>query len=338
MENPLYAKLRNKYEIGNNFISAYLTHLFETDSIDNIDVEAFDRKLASNPNWENWANYALSTNIRGREFAELLRPHLPKNANRYLDVGSAYGGFLIGFMELGLEVAGIEYNEKLVHLSQANFKDYGLEDASIKGDILDQELLAHLGKFDVITCIDVIEHVDDVPRAMKNMVDLLNPGGILVLQMPNKDSISNVMADSHYGIFGITLLKHSDARRFYFCHFPSSNMYYGMGEYYRQGYYLKMLADLGCGPLVLPPAVPTSLREKARLIPEYFSCFRDFIFKNTAPIPFDLKFKVLVRALFHVTEFVIGLGIAALFQACRPALKRRFADDAWFIIGTKLDP
>lgn len=334
MENSLYTMLRNKYQIGDQYISAYITNLFGTG---NIDLEIFNQKLAVNRNQANWTDYALSTNLRGRAFAKELKSYLPKNARRYLDVGSAYGGFLIGFMELGLEVVGIEFNDKLVRLSQANLKDYGLEDASIKGDILDEYLLGKLGKFDVITCIDVIEHVNDVPSAIKNMINLLNPGGILVLQMPNKDSISNVMGDSHFNLFGITLLKHSDARRFYFCNFPESEMY-DVGEYYHQEYYLKLMAGLGCHSSALPPLIPTKLYDKVKLIPRFYFQLMYFLFRNPVSIPFDLKFKVLSRALFHNADFLFRLGMAILFQKTQKArLRQKFADDAWLIIGTKLE-
>jgi 2-polyprenyl-3-methyl-5-hydroxy-6-metoxy-1,4-benzoquinol methylase len=335
MENPLYARLRDQYQVGDHYIAAYLTHKFGSADIG---VERFDQMLASGFNQANWTNYGLSTNIRGRTFLQLLRAHLPREAHRYLDVGSAQGGFLIAFLELGFEVKGIEYDEKLVRLSRANLKDHGREDVVLQGDILDEEFLAPLGKFDVITCIDVIEHVEDASLAMKNMAGLLNPGGILVLQMPNKDSISNVIADSHFNLFGIALLKHSDARQFYFCNFPSMSAY-NIGEFYSQEDYLKFLTELGCQPLVLPPGVPTSLTEKARLIPKYFSRLREFIFKNKASVPFDLKLKVVLRATLNISEFMMGLGIARLFPGQRKAaLKRKFADDAWFIIGTKLYP
>jgi 2-polyprenyl-3-methyl-5-hydroxy-6-metoxy-1,4-benzoquinol methylase len=281
MENALYDMLRSKYQIGNHFIAAYLLRMLGSDDVG---MDAFQQKLASNSNLANWADYALSSNMRGREFAKVLRPHFPKGARRYLDVGSAYGGFLIGFMELDLEVKGIEFSQDLVELSQANFKDYGMEDVSIKGDILDNELMGQLGKFDIITCIDVIEHVNDVPQAMKNMAGLLNPGGILVLQMPNKNSVSNVMADSHFNVFGITLLKHSDARRFYFCNFPNSTLY-DVGEYYQQEYYLKLLTDLGCQSSTLPSLSPTKLSEKVRLIPKFYSRLGFFLFRNPVAIP-----------------------------------------------------
>lgn len=333
MENPLYGVLRDKYRVGDHYITAYLTSIFGTADMD---IQTFDQKLASNPNLSNWVNYALSTNIRGREFAQLLRPHLPDGARRYLDVGSAYGGFSIGFLELGFEVMGVEYSEKLVNLSRANFKDHNLEDASIKGDILDETLLPRLGKFDVITCIDVIEHVNDVPQAMKNMVSMLNPGGILVLQMPNKDSISNVIADSHFKLFGITLLEHVDAEKFYFCNFPASTMY-DVGEYYPQEYYLKLLEKLGCEPSVMPPAIPTRLVRKAAHIPRYFLYLGKFVLNTKVTMPFALKLKVIARALKHVVEFMVRLAIAIFLPLpYRLAIKARFADDAWFIIGTKL--
>lgn len=88
MENPLYARLKDKYNIGDNYIASYFTYLFGTDDIDE---EKFDQRLAANPNLANWSDYAFSTNIRGRAFANLLRPHLPKDARRYLDVGSLWG-------------------------------------------------------------------------------------------------------------------------------------------------------------------------------------------------------------------------------------------------------
>ncbi len=40
------------------------------------------------------------------------------------------------------------------------------------------------GKFDLITCISVLEHVFDFDRAMENMFSLLNEGGHLVVTCP----------------------------------------------------------------------------------------------------------------------------------------------------------
>ena len=330
-QNALYEMLRTKYKIGDHFIAAYLKGTFGAEQVD---MQTFEQKLAAFPNLANWLDYALSSNQRGRDFAAALRPHLPHNARRYLDVGSAYGGFLIGFMDLGLQVQGIELGEKFVQMSRANFLDYGLQDAVIEGDILDPDLLPQLGKFDVITCIDVIEHVEDVPAALKNMLGLLNPGGILILQMPNKDSISNVLADPHFGLFGLTLLKHADAKKFYFSHFPGRTMY-DVGEFFEQPQYLALLNGLGCESSALPPMVPTQLSAKARLIPGLARRSLKFLFSGEPVLPPVLRLKVALRAGMYTSGFALRALLALPLRGMRARLKAKYADDAWLIIGRK---
>lgn len=46
-------------------------------------------------------------------------------------------------------------------------------------------------KFDVITCISVLEHIDDHRAAMRSMSNLLNPGGHLILTCPYTDDEYN---------------------------------------------------------------------------------------------------------------------------------------------------
>ena len=329
----LYEMLRNKYNIGDFFIVAYLSNVFGSEKLD---LKGFNQKISDNPNLGVWVDYAFSTNRRGREFAQNVRPLFPHNARRYLDVGSAYGGFLIGFMELGLEVKGIEYSENMVNMSRANFHDYGLQNTTLKGDILDKALLMQLGKFDVITCIDVIEHVDNVTSAIQNMVDLLNPGGILMLQMPNKNSISNILSDPHFGLFGITLLGHAEAKAFYFSHFPRSN-YYDVNEYLEQPRYLNLLSGMACEAWAQPPVVPTSLLRKACLAPRFIAHLLKFLFNRNVMLPLGIRLKTALMAWLHISNFVLQLPLALLLPKLRSALKVKYADDAWFIVGRKKD-
>jgi len=57
--------------------------------------------------------------------------------------------------------------------------------------------------FDLITCISVIEHIEDHARAFSSMIDLLKPGGHLILTMPYSDrhAVPNVyvLPDAAYG-------------------------------------------------------------------------------------------------------------------------------------------
>lgn len=58
-------------------------------------------------------------------------------------------------------------------------------------------------KYDLITCISVLEHIPDYNAAVKNMFKLLNPEGHLILTFPYNETtyINNVykLSDSSYG-------------------------------------------------------------------------------------------------------------------------------------------
>lgn len=51
-------------------------------------------------------------------------------------------------------------------------------------DILDHPEKRSNARYDAITCISVLEHIADHKRAVRNMVELLKPGGHLILTTP----------------------------------------------------------------------------------------------------------------------------------------------------------
>jgi len=74
-----------------------------------------------------------------------------------------------------------------------NIKDYWPSGMSNRHfHVLDGDITASsqgLGeKFDLVTCISVLEHIKDHDRAIENMFKLLNPGGHLVLTCPYTES------------------------------------------------------------------------------------------------------------------------------------------------------
>jgi 2-polyprenyl-3-methyl-5-hydroxy-6-metoxy-1,4-benzoquinol methylase len=96
-----------------------------------------------------------------------------------LDVGCATGGFLRYMREQGWQVEGIEpiysdlNTDLTIHRTQI-FATPGLT-----------------GRFDVVTAWAVLEHVHDPSAYFKAMTAALRPGGRLVVQVPNFDSISS---------------------------------------------------------------------------------------------------------------------------------------------------
>jgi 2-polyprenyl-3-methyl-5-hydroxy-6-metoxy-1,4-benzoquinol methylase len=166
------------------------------------------------PMHETYVNYALSTNERGDTLARFLSPYIKFKDKSYLDVGTAYGGYLVAFAKRGCRpYLGIEINERLIELCKLNLMENKVNPDHVLQQDICQPLPANLRerRFDLITCTDVLEHVLDLPRTLENLKTLLADQGYLYLEIPNRYHVKNVISDPHYGLFGITLLEKHDA-------------------------------------------------------------------------------------------------------------------------------
>jgi 2-polyprenyl-3-methyl-5-hydroxy-6-metoxy-1,4-benzoquinol methylase len=98
-----------------------------------------------------------------------------------LDVGCAYGAFLkeaIGHFEVhGCDISA--HATQIAASRVPSAKTFQSEIFSIQGRC----------KYDVITCFDVLEHVPDVDSALAHLLELLKPGGALVITVPVYDTI-----------------------------------------------------------------------------------------------------------------------------------------------------
>ncbi len=102
-----------------------------------------------------------------------------------LEVGCAEGGLLEVFMELGMDVSGIELDPERAAI--ANQKNAKLN--VMVGDIMDAELTKKIGKqFDFVIMREVIEHVPNKYAAFKNLEALTKEEGYLFISFPPKRS------------------------------------------------------------------------------------------------------------------------------------------------------
>jgi 2-polyprenyl-3-methyl-5-hydroxy-6-metoxy-1,4-benzoquinol methylase len=99
-----------------------------------------------------------------------------------LDVGCGEGYTLAFFRELGWQVKGLDY-------SQAGLasKNPQCLDALATGDVFEllQAELAAVRNYNVIWLQNVLEHVIDPVRLMHSLHELVAPGGVLVVTVPN---------------------------------------------------------------------------------------------------------------------------------------------------------
>ena len=188
--------------------------------------------------------FAITCNERGRRVATLLGQQMKLRGKRYLDVGCAYGGFLVAFAEQGAEVAGFDLDSMLLGLARHNLRDHNLEAPLQLMDATNSELLRPLHKsFDIITCNDVIEHVDDPRALVRNIADMLTEGGLAYFEIPNAQTPPFVLSDGHYQLFGITLLDYTEASDYFSALNPGRP--YGVRHYLTLDQYESLFAEFG---------------------------------------------------------------------------------------------
>jgi len=101
-----------------------------------------------------------------------------KNTGRLLDIGSNMGFFLRKAGAAGYQVEGVEPSASLAEIARKEF------DLKITNAYFNKESFAS-GSFDIITLIDVFEHITNPIQLLKDIYPVLKDGGILCIKVPN---------------------------------------------------------------------------------------------------------------------------------------------------------
>jgi 2-polyprenyl-3-methyl-5-hydroxy-6-metoxy-1,4-benzoquinol methylase len=127
----------------------------------------------------------------GTERVGLMARHLRASGRppRYLDVGCSTGFVTEAARTAGWEAIGIDLNPSAIEFGRSRGLDLrvaALEDAGFEP-----------GSFDAVSLFDVLEHLIDPAAILRTAADLLAPGGILFLYVPNYDSASRLLMGAH---------------------------------------------------------------------------------------------------------------------------------------------
>ncbi|HRN07392.1 MAG TPA: bifunctional 2-polyprenyl-6-hydroxyphenol methylase/3-demethylubiquinol 3-O-methyltransferase UbiG [Ottowia sp.] len=118
----------------------------------------------------------------------------PLNRQRVLDVGCGGGILADAMARKGADVLGIDLAEKSLKVAQLHALEAGTSHITyrlVAAEALAAEMPDH---FDVVTCMEMLEHVPDPASAVQACARLAKPGGWVFFSTINRNPKSFLMA------------------------------------------------------------------------------------------------------------------------------------------------
>jgi 2-polyprenyl-6-hydroxyphenyl methylase/3-demethylubiquinone-9 3-methyltransferase len=118
--------------------------------------------------------------------ARAVRPLAGKSA---LDIGCGAGLLCEPLARLGAAVTGVDAAAENIAAAAAHAQGMGLDIRYMAGEVAGLDI----GTFDLVTSVEVIEHVADKPAFLADVAARLSPDGLLVMSTPNRTAASRVL-------------------------------------------------------------------------------------------------------------------------------------------------
>lgn len=112
---------------------------------------------------------------------------------RVLDVGCGGGILSEGMAALGATVSGIDLSDKALGVARLHLFESG-HNVDYQLSSAEQYAEQHPGRFDVVTCMEMLEHVPDPASTVEACARLVKPGGDVFFSTLNRNLKSYLFA------------------------------------------------------------------------------------------------------------------------------------------------
>ena len=127
-------------------------------------------------------DYTFLESRKAAYLASLAAPHAPK-AGPFLDVGCSTGALMAAARDLGFDVYGLDANPHMAARARALFGE------RVTTGYFPDAIPASWPSFSVISILDLLEHMVEPRAFLAELRARLADGGLLLVQVPNFDSL-----------------------------------------------------------------------------------------------------------------------------------------------------
>lgn len=118
----------------------------------------------------------------------------PLSGQQVLDVGCGGGILAEAMARQGAEVLGIDLASKSLKVAQLHALESGLANVAYREVAVEALAAERPASFDVVTCMEMLEHVPDPASVVKACADLVKPGGWVFFSTLNRNPKSFLFA------------------------------------------------------------------------------------------------------------------------------------------------
>ena len=136
------------------------------------------------------------------------RDQLELSGLKILNLGCGMGGLSTALALAGAQVISLDYNLAYCEITRLRGQRYNLNLSLVNG--AGEDLPFTSSTFDVVICLDVLEHVQQPEKLLAEASRVLKQGGLLYLTAINRYAFN----DPHYHVYGVNWLPRRFAPRY----------------------------------------------------------------------------------------------------------------------------